>query len=189
MRAFFRRYGPLTHIDARFIIPPLPSANFRNHSAQGGGCLLDMGPYAAAIARLFGDGPPRSLAVVAAPRAPGLDIDVGFSLLAQFDDGVRYSGHFGFEGEYQNELLLVGKGGSIAVERVFSPPPDFTSVWQQRCANHASREEQAPADVFELFAASVIAAITAGDHHTFAGDLLRDAKLRARIADCLATES
>src|SRR5665213_67999 len=51
LRSFVAEHGPLTHVDAQFIIPPLPTVNFRNHGELGGGCLLDMGPYAAALMR------------------------------------------------------------------------------------------------------------------------------------------
>src|SRR5665213_606908 len=55
---FVAENGPLNCVDAQFIIPPLPIANFRNHGELGGGCLLDMGPYAAGTMRLLGGGPP-----------------------------------------------------------------------------------------------------------------------------------
>jgi NDP-hexose-3-ketoreductase len=185
MQSFFEVCGPLTHIDARFVIPPLPATNFRNQQALGGGCLLDMGPYAVAVARLFAKSPLTRLTAVSAPVIAGLDIDVGFSLLAQFNDGLRYTGHFSFESEYQNELLLIGKGGSISVERAFSPPADFTSLWLQRRGNHVTQVEYAPADVFHIFAQRVIDAIAAHRHESFASDMLRDAEMRAAIAGSL----
>src|SRR6185503_8217283 len=56
--AFLAENGPLTQAAVQFIIPPLPIANFRNHRELGGGCLLDMGPYAAATMRILGAGAP-----------------------------------------------------------------------------------------------------------------------------------
>src|SRR5215472_2105477 len=62
---FLADAGPLTHVAAQFIIPPLPIANFRNHGELGGGCLLDMGPYAAATMRLLGGGLPTAISALA----------------------------------------------------------------------------------------------------------------------------
>ena len=56
LAAFVAETGPLTQVAAQFIIPPLPIGNFRNHAELGGGCLLDMGPYAAATMRILGGG-------------------------------------------------------------------------------------------------------------------------------------
>ena len=43
----------LNSVEARFVIPKLPKKNFRNYKKYGGGCLLDMGSYAAAIFRMY----------------------------------------------------------------------------------------------------------------------------------------
>jgi predicted dehydrogenase len=56
LAAFVAEHGPLTQAAVQFIIPPLPIGNFRNHRDLGGGCLLDMGPYAAATMRILGGG-------------------------------------------------------------------------------------------------------------------------------------
>lgn len=186
MRAFFDSYGPLTHLDAHFIIPPLPPQNFRNARAMGGGCLLDMGSYAAAVARLFARSPLQALQAYCAPPSDTLDIDVGFSLLARFEDGLRYSGHFSFEGEYQNRLDLNGTRGALSVERLFSPPSDHVSLWEIRTANKASEQIQTPADVFHCFFSAAIAAIAERRYGSFASDMLSDAQFREALATSLS---
>ncbi len=178
---FFRQNGPLTHISAQFIIPPLPASNFRNYKDMGGGCLTDMGPYAAALARLFSDQPPEALHVEQAPPDAKLDIDMGFSFLARFPGGLRYSGHFSFESEYQNSLLLVGKKGSVSVERIFSLPADQDAVWQVRRQNKAAEERHGASDSFRNFFEAIIAALASGDFSTFTQDLLQDAAFRDRL--------
>lgn len=185
IREFFDKQGPLTHIDARFIIPPLPNENFRNYRELGGGCLQDMGPYAAAVARLFTRAPLRTLQAYSAPASTKLDIDVGFSVLAHFEDGLRYSGHFSFESEYQNKLALIGAHGSIAIERVFSPPPDMTCILQTRSNNVVREEVQAPCDVFRAFVEAVLTAVEARQHDRFAQDMLVDAQFRGALAASL----
>jgi predicted dehydrogenase len=182
---FAAEQGPLTQVDAQFIIPPLPIGNFRNHAELGGGCLLDMGPYAAATMRLLGNGPPSRVAVLAGGRHPQTGVDMGFSVLARLDNGAAFSGHFSFEGEYQNRLLIVGRSGSVLTERVFSPPADHRMEWRRRIRNAESVVTSEAADTFALFLDAVTAAVASGDHESFHRDLLADAACRAMIASAL----
>jgi predicted dehydrogenase len=182
MRTFFAELGPITHLDAQFIIPPLPRNNFRNSRELGGGCLNDMGPYAAGIARLFGGRMARLTAFAPKPRAGDPDVDIGFSLAAEFENGLRYTGHFSFESEYQNRLIAVGRSGSIVVERIFSPPADVAITWQARRRNVAGEERHPPADMFAVFLEAFLLAVTNGDGARFAQELLRDSAFRADIA-------
>jgi NDP-hexose-3-ketoreductase len=184
---FIAEQGPLTHVDAQFIIPPLPPANFRNHRELGGGCLLDMGPYAAATMRLLGGGPPSRVAALAGGVHPQDGIDTGFSVLARLHNGAAFSGHFSFEGEYQNRLLIVGRAGSVLTERVFSPPADHRMEWRRRIRNTESVVTSEAADTFARFLDAVTRAVTGGDHESFYRDLLADAECRAGIAGVLGS--
>jgi NDP-hexose-3-ketoreductase len=185
MRDFFARHGPLTHIDAQFIIPPMPLDNFRNYRRLGGGCLQDMGPYAAALARLFGGGPVTGLSAFPAPAADDRDIDMGFSLVAAFESGVRMTGHFSFESEYHNRLALIGKSGALATERAFSLPADLEPLWQVRRRNQPGEETLPASDAFRSFVEAVVEAIATGSHDRFLDDLLSDAAFRERLAAAL----
>jgi predicted dehydrogenase len=185
MQRFADAHGPLTHIDAHFVIPPLPAENFRNFATLGGGCLNDMGPYAAAVARLFGQGKVASICAVPAPPRSDRDVDTGFSLLAAFDGGVRFSGHFSFESEYQNRLTLIAADGSVETERVFSPPADFAPLWQVRRKNASAAETLPAADAFRVFLEAVAASVESGRHDEFLANLLDDACFRNRVAQAL----
>jgi dTDP-3,4-didehydro-2,6-dideoxy-alpha-D-glucose 3-reductase len=182
---FLNDTGPPTHVAAQFIIPPLPIGNFRNHSELGGGCLLDMGPYAAGIVRILGGGAPTALTALAGGRHPETGVDMGFSVQARLASGGIFSGHFSFEGEYQNRLLIVGRSGSMIIERVFSPPPDYRMEWRQRVRNQESVATFEPADTFALFLDAACRAATGGDHERFSRDLLDDAECREQIAKAL----
>jgi predicted dehydrogenase len=182
---FIREQGPLAHVDAQFIIPPLPPGNFRNRRELGGGCLLDMGPYAAATMRLLGGGPPSQVTALAGGVHPQTGVDMGFSVLARLGSGAAFSGHFSFEGEYQNRLLIVGRSGSVLTERVFSPPADQRMEWRRRIRNAESVVTSEAADTFAYFLEAVAGAVTGGDHEGFYRDLLADAECRAVIASAL----
>jgi dTDP-3,4-didehydro-2,6-dideoxy-alpha-D-glucose 3-reductase len=179
--------GPLRQVDAQFIIPPLPIGNFRNHRELGGGCLLDMGPYAAATMRLLGGGPPSQVTALTGGVHPETGVDMGFSVLARLHDGAAFSGHFSFEGEYQNRLLIVGRSGSVLTERVFSPPADHRMEWRRRIRNTESVVTSEAADTFAHFLDAVAGAVAGGDHERFYRDLLADAECRAEIASALGS--
>lgn len=183
--AFLAENGPLTQVAVQFIIPPLPIANFRNHAEMGGGCLLDMGPYAAATMRILGGGAASDVTALAGSRHPQTGVDMGFSLLARLGNGAAFSGQFSFEGEYQNRMLIVGRSGSVIIERVFTPPADHRMEWRRRVRNVDDVVTFEPADTFARFLEAVTSAIAAGDHERFHRDLLDDAQVRASIAEAL----
>ena len=186
LAAFVAETGPLTQVATQFIIPPLPTGNFRNHAELGGGCLLDMGPYAAAVMRILGGGAASEITALAGGRHPETGVDMGFSVLARLGNGGAFSGHFSFEGEYQNRLLVVGRSGSVLIERIFTPPADHRMEWRRRVRNVDDVVTFEPADTFARFLEAVTSAIAGGDHERFHRDLLDDAQCRARIAEALA---
>jgi NDP-hexose-3-ketoreductase len=187
LAGFIAEHGPLTQAAVQFIIPPLPIGNFRNHRDLGGGCLLDMGPYAAATMRILGGGEASHVTALAGGRHPQTGVDMGFSILARLGNGGAFSGHFSFEGEYQNRLLVVGGSGSVVIERVFTPPADHRMEWRRRVRNVDDVVTFEPADTFARFLAAVTSAIAGGDHESFHRDLLSDARCRDMIATALAS--
>ena len=186
---FVAETGPLTQSAAQLIIPPLPIDNFRNHADLGGGCLLDMGPYAAATMRVLGGDGISDVTALASSRHPETGVDMGFSVLARLGNGGTFSGHFSFEGEYQNRLLVVGRSGSVLIERVFTPPADHRIEWRRRVRNVDDIVTFEPADTFANFLDAVTSAIAGGDHEQFHRDLLGDARCRDMIAKALIKQS
>jgi len=189
LAGFIAEHGPLTQAAVQFIIPPLPIGNFRNHAELGGGCLLDMGPYAAATMRILGGGEASHVTALAGGRHPQTGVDMGFSILARLGNGGAFSGHFSFEGEYQNRLLVVGGSGSVLIERVFTPPADHQMEWRRRVRNVDDVVTFEPADTFERFLTAVTSAIAGGEHDSFHRDLLSDARCRDMIAMALASQN
>jgi predicted dehydrogenase len=185
---FLEKNGPLKCVSAQFVIPPLQVKNFRVHKELGGGCLLDMGPYAAAIARLFLPQDGLEVHVIAEGVDPRTGVDTGFALLAGTTGGARLTGHFSFCGEYQNRLIVVGARGSLMTERLFSLPADVDPVWSTRIGNVANERTLAKDDAFASFLKKVFRAIGTGEHALFASDLLRDAIFRQRLEDRMKGE-
>jgi predicted dehydrogenase len=187
LAAFVAEVGPLTQAVAQFIIPPLPIDNFRNHAELGGGCLLDMGPYAAATMRILGGEGISDVTALAGGRHPETGVDMGFSVLARLGNGGVFSGQFSFEGEYQNRLLVVGRSGFVLIERVFTPPADHRMEWRRRVRNVDDVVTFDPADTFARFLKGVTTAIAGGNHESFHRELLSDARCREMIATALAS--
>jgi predicted dehydrogenase len=165
--------------------PPLPIANFRNHGELGGGRLLDMGPYAAAVMRILGGGAPSDVTALADGRHPETGVDMGFSVQAGLANGGIFSSQFSFEGEYQNRLLIVARSGSVIMEWVFSPPADHQMEWRQRVGNVENAVTFAAADTFARFLESVARAIAGGEHEPLYRDMLADAECRSGMANAL----
>jgi predicted dehydrogenase len=186
LHGFVAERGPVTQAFAQFIIPPLPIGNFRNHGELGGGCLLDMGPYAAATMRILGGGV-SGVTALAGGLHPETGVDMGFSVQARLGNGALFSGQFSFEGEYQNRLLIVGRSGSVIIERVFTPPADHQMEWRRRVSNVDDVVTFEPADTFARFLDAVTSAIAGGDHEKFHRDLLDDALCREMIGEALAS--
>ena len=180
--AFLSNFGPLNWISAQFSIPLLPIDNFRNHSDLGGGCLADMGPYAAAVARRFGPGTRMNIVAFPGRRHPLTGVDIGFSMLVGFADGLRISGNFGFGGEYVNCISFVADGGTLMINRIFSPPPGHAPEWQMTLKNLGKKTEMRPADdAFKSFWVEFDTAIENGAYGAFRQNLLDDATFRERI--------
>jgi dTDP-3,4-didehydro-2,6-dideoxy-alpha-D-glucose 3-reductase len=180
--------GPIKTVTAHFIIPPMPLENFRNHAEFGGGCLLDMGPYAAGIIRLFSSPNEDANLVlhgVSRGRHPVTGVDTDFSILAMTASGTRIAGHFGFDGEYDHRLVVVAERGCITMDRVFSPPSDLDVTWRLRASNRETNEQIGPDDAFAVFLKTVDQATVTGRHGELAEIMLRDARLRARISSVL----
>ena len=186
---FVAETGPLIQSAAQFVFPPLPLNNFRNHAELGGGCLLDLGPYAAATMRILGGDGVSDVTALAGGRHPETGVDMGFSVLARLGNGSTFSGLFSFEGEYQNRLLVVGRSGSVLIERVFTPPADHAVEWRRRVHNADGVVTFKPTDTFANFLEAVTSAIASGDHEGFHRDLLSDARCRDMIAAALASDN
>jgi NDP-hexose-3-ketoreductase len=133
----------------------------------------------------LGGGSPSQITALAGSRHPETGGDMGFSAQAWLANGSLFSGHFSFEGEYQNRLLIVAHSGSVMIERVFSPPADFPIEWRRRIRNVETAVTFEAADIFANFLEAATRAISVGDHEPLHRDLLADAECRARITDAL----
>lgn len=111
----------IKNIHANFIIPYPNKSSILISKKLAGGALMDMGPYAAAIPRVFSFKKIISKKVIIVKN--DFKLITQFNLLCEYKK-MTYSACFKFGGEYHNELFLHTENKSIKLERIFSPPND-----------------------------------------------------------------
>jgi predicted dehydrogenase len=131
MEAFMYRFNPSLQQFIESLRDPLdvratfgfhlrPGANYRFHSALGGGALLDVGCYVSSLTRwIMGE----ALDVMAAARIEN-GIDMTTSALLSFAGGRTASLWCSFESPEQQELTVITRDAVHRRERPFTPPDD-----------------------------------------------------------------
>ena len=119
------RIGKLRQLKADFGYPLLPYDPGRReyNAALAGGCLLEMGIYPVALARLFIQHDPVAIQVVAHKAPNGVEDDVAMLFdYGDSADGAVATLATSFRSKLQNWAYIIGEEGYIAI-------PDF---WQAR---------------------------------------------------------
>ena len=107
------RIGELLHVSADFGYPKTYDPEDRVfNAALAGGCLLDMGIYPIAIARLFIEGAPEDVQVISRHAPNGVDDDV--SMLFDYGDRVARLAT-SFRCKLPNTACIVGTEGYIEI--------------------------------------------------------------------------
>lgn len=176
-RKFFTDTGSApSQIQAAFSFPPLPPGNFRHRPDLGGGALLDLGPYAMSLGRIFFDAAPDEVI------CRRLDGDLGFNLLATYPGNRSVTGHFGTTTGYVNRLTLLGPQVTVTMDRAFTTTPDLVCQLAATANNAAATVEVPAADSFALFMAAVLEAVERKEGETLLQAMLDDAKAIARLS-------
>jgi NDP-hexose-3-ketoreductase len=110
-------------INILFSIPPIDSDNFRYKKELGGGALNDMGPYAASIGRYFFNEVPKIVAYEIGEKQNG--VDISFDTILRYSNNKSVVGHFGFNTEYVNSMIILADNVKIEINRVFTTPDDI----------------------------------------------------------------
>lgn len=120
-----KKIGELRSIRSNFGIPPFADKeNIRYQKQIGGGALLDNGAYLIKLAQiLLGN----DLQVDACSLNKGnFEVDIWGNLsLINKKSNVVFSGTFGFDHVYRNDLEIIGSKGRIFTDRIYTCPPNF----------------------------------------------------------------
>lgn len=157
-----------TQLIAAFSFPPFPPENFRQQPELGGGAVLDLGPYAVSIGRVFfGDSP---LKLISSGSYSA------FSLLANYNDSRSLVGHFGMTTGYINRLEVLGADVTVTIDRAFTTTADMVCTLQVNQSNERRAVTVEPSDSFALFLKSVFESIGSEQRKVFAETMLKDAQ-------------
>ena len=119
------RIGTLRNVQLSYSHFNDDPADIRNLEDAGGGCLLDVGSYCSAIARLIFDAEPlRVMALL--DRAPCLRVD-GFTTAALEFPGGHASFFCSMRSSRYQMVQILGTTGWIRAEVPFAHPPDLAA--------------------------------------------------------------
>jgi predicted dehydrogenase len=167
-------------ITAHFSMPPFKSDNFRYIKELGGGAIYDTSPYAVSLGRYFFNELPLNVKCAVNERAKdGLDIE--YSLIMMYNNGKCLLGHFGFNTEYINQLLIMGTRTNVSINRVFTIPENLENKIYITHENITSEELVKKGNNFQLFFEKYLNALNYMNYVDFYSDLLLDAQAREMI--------
>ena len=170
----------LTHVHARFVIPKLPKKNFHNFKKYGGGCLLDMGPYAAAVFRIFISKNIKKVTFLSSFKENQNGVNENFDVKIVVGKK-SFSGYFSHNGEYENTLTLFTKRKSVTINRVFSPPNDVDVTLQVNEGNISKEKKLKRDDTFFNYFKKIITLLKAKKFGNSYKDLLKDSFFREKL--------
>lgn len=167
-------------LTVHFTMPPFTPNNFRYKRELGGGALMDTLPYAVSVGRYFFKEMPNKVSVQINERnIDGLDIE--YSLLMGYSNGKSLIGHFGFNTEYINSMLVIGDRTNVIFNRVFTIPENLeNTLLVEHMNNHASVTTP-KGNNFELFLNYVLKALKNKEYDTLYNSMLYDAEVKQMI--------
>ena len=170
----------LVHVKARFVIPKFPKKKFHNFKKYGGGCLLDMGPYAAAVFRIFVAKNIRKVTYFSSSKENRNGVNTNFNV--EIIAGKKYfSGYFSHNGEYENTLTLFTKKKSVTINRVFSPPNDIDLTLRINTDNTNKEKKLKSDDTFFNYFNKIITLLKAKEFENSYQNLLKDSFFRKKL--------
>ena len=170
----------LVHVDAKFIIPGFSKKNWHNFKKYGGGCLPDMGPYAAAVFRIFIAKNIGKVNFFSACRENQNGVNTNFNV--EIVAGKKsFSGYFSHNGKYKNTITLFTREKNVTINRSFSPPNDMNLTLQVNKGNINKEKKLGSDDTFFNYFKKIITLLKAKKFETSYRDLLKDSFFREKL--------
>ena len=175
---FVNGVNNIKYVNANFIIPSPKRNSLLMSKKLSGGCFMDMGPYAAAVPRLFCSGKLIKMKRTIIKNKKGLI--VSFSIFCKFKN-TTYYGFFCFGGEYKSNLIFTSKNKYVELNRVFSPPFDkkLTIIFKNK--NKIRKKKLKKENVFDNFLKKIKNSLNKKKYNDFYKIALEDAKFREKI--------
>ena len=164
-------------ISANFTIPMPKKNSLLLSKAFNGGAIMDMSPYAAAVARIFYEKKIISFKVLK-KKKDGLTTSFKFSI--NFKNKI-YLGTFRFGGKYINRLSIYTKQNLIILNRVFAPPANENLYLKIKSNKILKKHKLKKDDCFENFFNEVCEKIKKKDYHFYEDQVKYDNFFRNKI--------
>ena len=116
--------GSVTNVFASFYFPHLSSDNFRYNPDLGGGALLDIGFYLLSVVDALVPGTLVELKCTIETEI-GYRVDTNATAMLHFDDGSVADLLWGYGGDYQNFVSIIGDNGQLTATPFFSKPQNL----------------------------------------------------------------
>jgi NDP-hexose-3-ketoreductase len=117
-----RKTKEINKVNTNFTIPLPSNKSILMSKKLQGGVIMDMGPYAASIHRIFFN-QNITYSKISFKKNKNY-LPTSFKLKIKYKEK-SYSGLFKFGGRYMNEIEIFTNKKKLSVERVFSPPDDL----------------------------------------------------------------
>jgi len=183
LSSIFHRYNDCPKLlTVHFSMPPFSCDNFRYKKELGGGAILDTTPYAVSIARyFFGEHPLTAATILHEVHENGVEIE--YSLEMKYPNGKCLIGHFGFNTEYINQVILMGNRTNVVLNRIFTTPEKMENDFIITHENIIIQEKSMAANSFELYFKDIIEQLYSQNFQNSYLSLLADAKARELITN------
>lgn len=167
-------------ITTHFTMPPFALENFRYRKELGGGAIMDTSPYAVSVGRRFFDSDPiQAFTIVNEQLEDGLEIE--YSLLMKYPDGKSLIGHFGFNTEYTNKVVIMGNRTNVAVNRIYTIPENLSNTLEIDSFNKHTIEYTELGNTFENYLNYISNCLLNNFYDECYNTILSDAKARELI--------
>ena len=170
----------IIHIDARFVIPSFPKNDWHNLEKFKGGCLQDMGPYAAAVHRILISDVSKNYKLQSLLKKNKNNVSESFIIRTTFKKKT-FNGYFSHNGEYKNSLILFTKDKSVKINRVFSPPNNINLTLNINKDIKVYEKKIKKDDTFLKYFRKIIKLIYTKQFETEYQNLMKDSFFREKI--------
>ena len=142
--------------------------------------MLDMGPYAAAVFRIFilKNIEKTSLYTSCIENQNGVNTNFNVEIVA---DKKSFSGYFSHNGAYENTITLFTKQKSVTINRAFSPPNNMCLTLQVNKDNINKEKKLENDDTFFNYFKKIITLLKTKKFETSYQDLLTDSFFREKL--------
>lgn len=181
--SIFHQYNDYPKLlTVHFSMPPFRENNFRYKKELGGGAILDTAPYAVSIGRyFFNDFPLLAATIIHETSESGLEIE--YSLEMKYPGGKCLIGHFGFNTEYINQVILIGNHTNVLLNRIFTTPENMENEIIVTHENTIIQKKSVSANSFELYFKDVLKRLQNMEFQDLYLSMIADAKARDLITN------